>query len=105
MDGNYGSSFDLRFSAADTIIILEPNTIVAIYRATKRILQNFGRAREDMAPECNERFDFNFYKYIWSFNKVHKPRIERALEAFAKSAKVYRFKNSREVKQFLSKIK
>jgi hypothetical protein len=35
-----------------------------------------------MAPGCFERLDWEFLRYIWNYNRDHRPRHRAALEGF-----------------------
>jgi len=57
IDGNFGSSLELRLDKADTVIFLDFNRIVCICSVLKRWLTNMGKTRPDMAEECPEKND------------------------------------------------
>ena len=61
MDGNYAESFDVRFSKSDTIIYLDYSSLKCFFRVLKRIINDYGKTRPDMAPGCVESIDFKFY--------------------------------------------
>jgi adenylate kinase family enzyme len=82
MDGNYLGTLSLRLARADTVIFLDPPRLVCLWRAMARIVRNFGRTRDDMAPDCPERFDWNFLMYIWNFQRDHRPRVVESLRGF-----------------------
>lgn len=106
MEGHYSSSFDKRFPLADTIIILNYNRFLALYRVTKRILQNYKKTRDDMAKDCPERFDWEFYKYMWNFNSNQKSNTQKALATFARpDVKVVWLKSPKQTKKFLRDLK
>jgi adenylate kinase family enzyme len=79
MDGNYASSFDIRIPRADTIIYLDYSRSIALWRATIRTLRSHGRVRKDMADGCQERFNWAFLRYVWTFHQEHRPKVEAAL--------------------------
>ena len=75
IDGNYGGTIDIRLEASDTVIFLDMNRFTCLFRAIKRTLKHFGKHRSDMGDGCNERFDFNFVRWIYGFPKKKKPEI------------------------------
>lgn len=81
MDGNYDSSLDLRLLRADTLIWFDYPRLPCLWRAMKRVAASYGRVRPDLAPGCPERVDFEFLRYIWSFNRLQRPAIQRQLAA------------------------
>ncbi|RTL72175.1 MAG: topology modulation protein [Hyphomicrobiales bacterium] len=75
MDGNFDSSLDLRLPRADTLIWFDYPTLLCLWRAMKRVAGSYGQVRPDLAPGCPERIDLDFLRYIWTFNRVQRPRI------------------------------
>ncbi|MCM3612196.1 topology modulation protein [Planococcus sp. MERTA32b] len=64
IEGNYGSSMEIRLAEADTFIYLELPLRVCLYRALKRWVLNYGKTRPDMAEGCPEKMDKEFLKFI-----------------------------------------
>ncbi|MGL5836693.1 MAG: DNA topology modulation protein [Waterburya sp.] len=81
IDGNYGGTMNIRLAKADTVIWLDFNRYVCLWRVLKRYLQYAGNTRPDMAKGCPERFNWEFLQYVWNFSQIHRPRI---LEKLAK---------------------
>jgi len=104
MDGNYSSTFNIRFAQADTLIVLDYSRYMAIFRSTKRIISYYGKSRPDMSSNCPERFDLDFYKYMWKFNKQHKPRTDQAIKDYGSNLNIYRFKQPKEAQAFLDSL-
>ena len=72
IDGNYGNTMDVRLTAADTIIWLDFNRYLCLWRVFKRYLQYAGKIRPDMATGCPERLNWEFLQYVWNFPKLHR---------------------------------
>jgi adenylate kinase family enzyme len=104
MDGNSPSTFDQRFPRADAIIWLRRNRYLCLYRALRRILGSYGRVRADMAPGCPEKFDMEFFKYIWTFDQVFTARIEAAVAEFGVADRVVHIRSDAEADDFLARL-
>ena len=105
IDGNFSRTFPRRLEACDTVIWLDLPTVVCLWGATKRVLQNYGKSRPDMGGNCPEHFDkrkIELYKAIIEFNRRNKKNYEELLKNT--DAKVYRLKSRRQVKRFLKGI-
>lgn len=76
-DGNYGGTFDERFSRADTVVILDRPRVQCLAAALRRTALNLGR--EVQAEGCPERFQLSFYRWIWHYERDSRPRLEAAL--------------------------
>lgn len=104
IDGNYGSTIDIRLKKADTIILLDYPTPKCLWRVIKRIVKNYGKVRPDMPEGCAERFDWEFLHYVAVFNIVQKPKLLQKIEAVKTEKKVFIFKNDKEAQLFLDKL-
>jgi len=103
IDGNYGGKMDIRINAADTIIFLDIHRTICVYRAFKRIVQYRNKTRADMGAGCEERFDLQFFKWIWEYPNKKKPAILKRLDQLSKGKEVIILKSLNEVRQFLEK--
>lgn len=77
IDGNYGGTMDIRLNSADTIIFLDTPRTICVYRAFKRMLKYQNKTRPDMGEGCEERFSFEFFKWIWEYSKTKRPKIRQ----------------------------
>ena len=105
IDGNYGGTIDIRLEASDTVIFLDMNRFTCLFRAIKRTLKHFGKHRADMGDGCNERFDFNFVRWIYGFPKKKKPEIIEMLSKLEPSVRVHVLTNRADVEMFVSGLK
>lgn len=103
LDGNFNRTLELRLERCDTVVFLDFNRFTCLFGWLKRVITNWGVARADMAPGCNEWFDLEFAKWIWNFNKLNRNRYIKLLnESDGKS--VYILRNRRQVRKFLAQI-
>jgi adenylate kinase family enzyme len=79
MDGNYSNTLDLRVERADGVIWLECPRRTCLRRVLWRSIRGFGKTRPDMQPDCRERIDPEFIRYVWNFQGKTRPEIERRL--------------------------
>lgn len=65
IEGNYRSIlWDKRIECADTIIFIDVNRFTCFKNAFLRSLKYKNQTRPDMGEGCNEKFDFEFAKWI-----------------------------------------
>ncbi len=105
MDGNYGGTMDLRIPKADTIIYLDYPTIKCLWRITKRIIKYKGKRRPDMPVGCHERFDFEFYHYVATYNLIRRKKLLEKINRLKGDKEVLIFKNDQESEAYLRKLK
>ena len=103
IDGNYGRTIPLRLATCDTVVYLDFPTIVCILGVIRRVITNYGKTRVDMGEDCPERFDWEFMKFVWNFNRRERKKLHRALnENPTKEINILRTR--RQVRRFLENI-
>ena len=101
MDGNYANSLDLRLKHADTVIFLDSNRFFCLWRCFKRFVKYRGHVRPDLAEGCYEKFDWEFFKWIWNYPVDIKPQIMKTLGSVSNNKTIIRLLYNREVNNFL----
>lgn len=104
IDGNFTSRVaDLTLGRADAIVWVDQPRSLCLRRAIWRSLSQQGRTRADMAEGCDEKFDLNFYAYIWNWDRDSRPRMEAAIARFAPGIPLVRLRNDAEIAAFLDR--
>jgi adenylate kinase family enzyme len=101
MDGNFGATLDLRLPRADTVVWFDYPRLLCIGRALWRVVTNYGRVRDDLAPGCPEKLDLEFLRYIWDFNAKTRPQIVTMLAEHGRHLEPVVFRRDRDVARFL----
>ena len=77
IDGNYGSTMELRMAACDTVIFLDYPLEVCL----DGIKERRGKPRSDM-PWIETEEDAEFIEFIKSYNEQQKPKVLELLEKY-----------------------
>jgi len=101
IDGNYSRTMDIRLDAADMIIFLDYSRFLCLFRAIKRSFLFRNRYRPDITEGCEEKFNLEFYKWIWDFPNRNRQKIIDSLSKFRDHKKIYTFKKPKELKKWL----
>ncbi|WP_019507741.1 DNA topology modulation protein [Pleurocapsa sp. PCC 7319] len=101
IDGNYGGTMDIRLTAADTIIWLDFNRYLCLWRVIKRYLEYPGKVRPDMAAECPERLNWEFLQYVWNFPTLHRHRIIDKLSKYRANKQIVVLQNPHQILSLL----
>lgn len=106
IDGNYTKLLrERRLEEADIIVFMNYTRIVCLFQAYKRYLKYKGKTRESMAPNCNEKLDFEFTKWIL-FDGRSKEKKRQYSETIQKyRQKIVVLKNRKETALFLEELK
>ncbi len=103
IDGNYSRTLKLRAEYCDTVIYLDYPRFVCLCGVVKRVASGYGHTRPDMGEGCPERFDWEFLKYVWNFNKNNRQKIYDLLER-NKDKKIIILKNRKEAARLLQTL-
>ena len=78
IDGNYGSTMELRMAACDTVIFLDYPLDVCL----DGIKERRGKQRSDM-PWIETEEDAEFIEFIKNYNEQQKPKVLELLEKYS----------------------
>ena len=78
IDGNYGSTMELRMAACDTVIFLDYPLEVCL----DVIKERRGKSRSDM-PWIETEEDSEFIEFIKSYEEQQKPKVLELLEKYS----------------------
>ena len=78
IDGNYGSTMELRMAACDTVIFLDYPLDVCL----DGIKERCGKPRSDM-PWIETEEDAEFIEFIKNYNEQQKPKVLELLEKYS----------------------
>ena len=105
MDGNFGGTLPQRIKRADAIVLLDVSRWICLWRVSRRILKYRGRHRPDMPPGCQERFDWEFIKWIWNYPSRSKPAKLALLSASGPDQRVVILRSGGEIRSFLEETR
>lgn len=99
IDGNYGTTMELRLEACDTVFFLDYPVDVCL----EGIRERKGKKREDMPwiePENEE--DNEFIDFIKSYNAESRPKVMELLNRYS-SKNIHIFRSRNEADEFVNK--
>jgi adenylate kinase family enzyme len=98
IDGNYGSTLEIRMEACDTVIFLDYPVEVCIAGVEERR----GKPRADM-PWVETEPDLEFVEFIKKYNEESRPTVIELLEKY-KEKNIIIFKSRAEADEYLRSI-
>ncbi|MDK4720266.1 AAA family ATPase [Rhizobium sp. CNPSo 3968] len=101
MDGTNPSTFDIRLPRTDLVIWVRMPRVLCIWGAVSRWLKWMGRTRPEMAPGCIEKVDWDFLRFIWTFEEKFTPRVLAGLAEHGPDVPVLQLKSRGEMRQLL----
>ena len=103
IDGNYDRTVSTRLAYCDTVIYLDYPRWQCLLGVVKRVISSYGKVRPDMGDGCPERFDWEFMKYVWNYNRENREKLYRKLNTLDR-VNVIVFKNRKEGNLFLRNL-
>ncbi|MBR2413093.1 MAG: adenylate kinase [Clostridia bacterium] len=98
IDGNYGSTIELRLKECDTVFFLDYSVEVCI----DGIKQRQGKPRSDM-PWIETEDDAEFLEFIRNYNSQSRPKVLELLNNYPQKD-VFIFKNRKEADEYLNNM-
>lgn len=100
IDGNYGSTIELRLQACDTVIFLDYPLEICL----KGIRERRGKVRSDMPwVENEDEEDTDFVEFIKGYNSQSRPQIMDLLKLYS-GKNIFIFSNRAEADGFLANL-
>ena len=100
IDGNYGSTMDLRMQACDTVVFLDYPLDVCL----NGIKERRGKPRTDMPwIENEDEEDAELVEFIKNYNAESRPKVKGLLDKYSHKD-IYIFNNRDEADEFLNQI-
>ena len=96
IDGNYGSTMELRMAACDTMFFLDYPLDVCL----DGIKERHGKPRSDM-PWIETEEDAEFIEFIKNYNEQQKPKVLELLEKY-RDKNIIVFKSREQTDAFLN---
>ena len=98
IDGNYGSTLEIRMEVCDTVIFLDYPVEVCIAGVEERR----GKPRPDM-PWVEVEPDLEFIEFIKKYNEESRPKVIELLEKY-KEKNIIIFKSRAEADEYLRRL-
>lgn len=100
IDGNYGSTIELRLKECDTVIFLDYPLKVCL----EGIKERRGKVRTDMPwVEAEDEEDAEFMEFVKNYHSQNRPQVMELLEKYS-GKNIFVFKNREEAVIFLEQI-
>jgi len=79
IDGTYRDTIKQRLEKSDLIIWLDYSTFAQVKGILKRFFKNPGKEKPEI-PGCNERLNWEFFKYVLNYRKKKRHFVVEAIE-------------------------
>ena len=69
-----------------------------------RIATSYGRERPEMAAGCPEKIDFEFFRYVWTYRRLRRPKMLQYFAGLRADQSLICFTNRTQADQYLAKV-
>ena len=104
VDGGYSQTWPYSFPRADAVVLLDIPRWRCITGVLWRIATTYGKVREDSAPGCPERLDWEFLRYVWTWKAEREPMTLEAISSRRKDCAFFRITNRRQMKDVIEQM-
>lgn len=101
IDGNYNNTLDIRLSASNTIVFLNFNKIICLYRIFMRCYKKDHLLGIDKAEGDKNRLSLDLIKKIITYPRKE---ILKKLESYKNTKKIFIITTSKEIENLLKKF-
>lgn len=104
-EGGHSVTWADRLERADTLIWLDVPLWRRLVRVVRRTLAGYGRSRPDLPENCPERFDAEFYWFIWRTRHTSRRRMAELVATAPPGKTVITLSTLAEVRAYLADIR
>lgn len=105
MDGTNPSNFDIRLPRTDVLIWVRMPRWLCLKGVLGRWMRYYGRTRPEMTPDCPEKMDRAFLRYVWTFERKHAPVITEKIDLHGRGLPVIVLKSRRDTSRLLDLLR
>ena len=103
IDGDYiWWAGDIRRNMADAVIWFDLPRRTCMAGIVSRIATSYGRVRPEMALGCPERIDAGFFRYVWTYRQVQRPKLLQYLEGVRADQSLICFTDRMQAEHYLA---
>jgi adenylate kinase family enzyme len=105
MDGNFQSHLvELRRDVSDTVIWFDLPRSTCMLGILKRIARSYGQVRPEMGEGCPEKIDFEFFRYVWTYRRLQRPKLLDYFQGLRADQSLVCFTDRVQADDYLQKI-
>lgn len=104
MDGGYSRTLKHRLPRADLVVYLDLPRRIYLPAVIRRWVQNRNRTRPDMGPDCPEKIDLEFLRYVWNYPTAGRPHHLAHLEQRPPNVEMRILRSRAEIESFLTEF-
>lgn len=105
MDGTNPSTFDIRVPRSEIVLWVRMPRLLNVWGILSRWMRHLGRTRPEMAPGCPEKMEWQFLRFVWTWEQKFAPRVLAGLEKHAGDKPVLVLKSRREMRDLLDLLR
>ena len=101
-EGGRSNTWPERLARCDTLIWLDLPFATRLFRVIRRTLRYRGQTRPDLPENCPERFDPEFFRWIWATRHTNRFRAKALFASAPPDKRRHHIRSGREARRFLA---
>jgi adenylate kinase family enzyme len=89
---------------ADAVIWFDLPRRICMTGIMTRIATSYGRVRPEMAAGCPEQIDVEFFRYVWSYRRLQRPKLLQYFEGLRPDQALICFTDRQQADEYLTKV-
>ena len=103
IDGDYiWWAGDVRRDVADAVIWFDLPRRACMVGIISRIATSYGRVRPEMAEGCPERINAEFFRYVWTYRRERRPKLQQYLGELRSDQSLICFTDRAQAERYLA---
>jgi adenylate kinase family enzyme len=103
IDGDYiWWAGDIRRNVADAVIWFDLPRLTCMVGIMSRIATSYGRVRPEMAEGCPERINAEFFRYVWTYRRERRPKLQQYLGGLRTDQSLICFSDRAQAERYLA---
>lgn len=103
-EGGHSATWPERLDHCDTLIWLDIPLWIRGWRVFKRTIKEYGKSRIDLPKNCPEKFNPEFYRFIWRTRKSARDNIQKMYDNSPIEKRLVRLTNRAQINNFLQEF-
>jgi len=104
IEGGLSATWPNRLKRADALIVLDLPLWHRVWRVFWRTLRDYGKTRPDLPDDCPERFDAEFWRWIWRTRHSAREKMLALVPEAGNDTSVFHLRSSRAIRSFVSEL-
>ncbi len=102
IEGGMSATWPARLTRAEVLVVLDLPLWLRLWRVSRRTLRHYGQSRPDLPKGCRERFDPEFWSWVWETRHTGRAKMLDLAKTAGPDKRVEVLRRPRQVRRFVA---